>query len=851
MKLLLSDTHFNNWKQFSHITNKGINSRLETQYKILCNIILRSVSEYGIDEIYHLGDFFHKFGKDSIDVLNIGKECIVNHSYVHWKILTGNHDFGIIDNKYYNSLHILNNNNVETISKIVIHDKSIFIPYIRKTEQFEATIFEIRKRLEYQIEDYTIFAHITPIQISSKFGTIDAKIFNGFKNVYLGHYHNYKDYKHILNIGSPYHLNSDDTGTRYITILDNDNNIYDTFSIRHPKFYTIKSIDDKTDNYNYYTLLGNIDNISNIDNNVRLIPILTNKIKSRFTGLDIFDAYLQFCKDKKIPEQLIRQGKEYLDNKISSIVKLNTLNVDITIDKIIAYDFLSYKELNLSLINNGIYTIHGNSGTGKSAIYEAIYYGLFGKLLRKTSPIKYGKNECSVYISGYNGDIYFEINRTSNYVTLTLFDDKNNKIQLNSNKPKDNIAINEFFQIKPEHFTLVSLFGQLSYKFTQENDVSRKNIIETFIDTSIIKYMLDDILDRLIKTKTEHVEIAEKLKHETTSKNQLQQLIDEVKSEITDINTEIVELQKRELKLINILLDNNIESIDYFSIKQNQIKRTIREKLDNLQTCQDTGKCKLCFQSINEKTLKKMLNNAEIELTPLYDGLEKMNEIEPYVTDLKNLRLEIRYKKDAIVTLNQNKLSLERKVSQITLDSNNKNIADVQYKLDFLEFMKIVLSKDGIISYIIDSFLIILNEICKKISKQITRNDFCVTISPFKENKNGTISDKIDIEINYSGKIVKYEALSQGEKRNIDNIVMFAFRELFSQIYGYVNILFYDEIFESLDLELSEYILEYITNLANKYCIFVITHNSAISTESNNQYICEKIKNTSNLKQIN
>jgi DNA repair exonuclease SbcCD nuclease subunit len=90
--LFFSDLHLANWTQHAHISDRGLNTRLEDQLKILAQIANIAEAEK-VDAIFCLGDVFHSRIKVDVDVGFCG--------YLSFKalaevaplfILVGNHD---------------------------------------------------------------------------------------------------------------------------------------------------------------------------------------------------------------------------------------------------------------------------------------------------------------------------------------------------------------------------------------------------------------------------------------------------------------------------------------------------------------------------------------------------------------------------------------------------------------------------------------------------------------------------------------------------------------------------------------------------------------------------------------
>ena len=101
--------------------------------------------------------------------------------------------------------------------------------------------------------------------------------------------------------------------------------------------------------------------------------------------------------------------------------------------------------------------------------------------------------------------------------------------------------------------------------------------------------------------------------------------------------------------------------------------------------------------------------------------------------------------------------------------------------------------------------------------------------------------DGNDINIAFCGK--DYENLSGGEKQRVDLIVQFAIRSFMCQFLNFSsNILVLDEIFDALDSESCDRVINFITNeLKDIESVFIISHHdSELSIPYDSQLVVEK-----------
>ena len=88
-----------------------------------------------------------------------------------------------------------------------------------------------------------------------------------------------------------------------------------------------------------------------------------------------------------------------------------------------------------------------------------------------------------------------------------------------------------------------------------------------------------------------------------------------------------------------------------------------------------------------------------------------------------------------------------------------------------------------------------------------------------------SIDETFTAEIKHLGEIVDHETLSTGETKRINLIILIAYITLI-RTKKFINILFLDEVFSSIDLEGVDDILRLLKSFANenKINIFVVHH---------------------------
>tara|TARA_R110000772_G_C13310332_1_gene440655 strand:- start:48757 stop:50649 length:1893 start_codon:yes stop_codon:yes gene_type:complete len=256
--------------------------------------------------------------------------------------------------------------------------------------------------------------------------------------------------------------------------------------------------------------------------------------------------------------------------------------------------------------------------------------------------------------------------------------------------------------------------------------------------------------------------------------------------------------------------------------------------------------------------LKEALAEQNIYLAEDQEDIKGLNEKETTLTNLKR-------------TLNQDLNTLESELSKFqrtipaaeqSIKTSEETIKTSNQSIKDLEETKTV-NKTADIQKIIkqhETNIIEIDKHVEAIEKDITKNDdmlthfnrfktqlvnktvgviefytnkyldamkssISVTISGYKENKAGGISEKISTMVNRNGvEIGSIGPFSQGERGRIDIAGILALQSQINSksTSGGLNLLFLDEIVESIDEEGITNILKSLDDLGK--CIYIITH---------------------------
>lgn len=236
---LITDTHWSCRK-----SSKLFQEYFEDFYK---KIFFPKLEELGIKTVIHLGDAFDN--RKSIDFFGLEwtKKVVLDPlSKYNVHLIAGNHDVYFKSTNRINSPDLL----LKQYSNIKIYSEPshvnidgteiLFVPWIN--QENEQDTLDLIKSSKSKV----VMGHLELNGFEAYKGHVmedgrDSNIFNKFKKVFSGHYHNRSDNKKIYYIGNPYEIYFNDVDeTRGFVIFDTkslEHNYIDNPYKMHYNFY--------------------------------------------------------------------------------------------------------------------------------------------------------------------------------------------------------------------------------------------------------------------------------------------------------------------------------------------------------------------------------------------------------------------------------------------------------------------------------------------------------------------------------------------------------------------------------------------------------------------------------------
>lgn len=171
------------------------------------------------------------------------------------------------------------------------------------------------------------------------------------------------------------------------------------------------------------------------------------------------------------------------------------------------------------------------------------------------------------------------------------------------------------------------------------------------------------------------------------------------------------------------------------------------------------------------------------------------------------------------------------KIEELTLSTSQFDPAMKLAVVNLLELTATerVLGLRGVRAPLLTDSLAGIEAVANSWLARLGRAGLEVGLKPYSEKKSGGVVDAISLDVAGAGGGYGYKASSGGERRRIDVALMLALAEVACAAHGhYQGTMFFDEVFDQLDVEGLDSLAEALGELAEDRCVVVITHSEAL-----------------------
>jgi DNA repair exonuclease SbcCD ATPase subunit len=315
------------------------------------------------------------------------------------------------------------------------------------------------------------------------------------------------------------------------------------------------------------------------------------------------------------------------------------------------------------------------------------------------------------------------------------------------------------------------------------------------------------LLDKIKYEKIDLTELKEKLRVLDFNEENYKIVLQKITVLITTKQHKITELNELMASYTNPVCDKCGNLLKHDSIKMIENKIEMQKKnildsnamLDKLRRNEEIMNKK----KIIHKQMSELISSSETRLSELknrYQELNSNDNVDILKEDVKNCNIEF------------NKIIEEMSV----LDTEIKNCEYID---------KLLQPSSSFRTHLLEKYIVYLNSLLKSIIPTMLGNISAV-LSIDSKGKG------VDINITDEEDNSEYSGLSGGEKKRLDVCIILALQLFLLKSSGIsINLLVFDEIFDSLDSKGVENVLNTINQIYDdKTCIYVISHRENIKS---------------------
>ena len=623
MKILLSsDIHIGDYKTYNPEPNFRLN-----QFLKLKQFIEDLVTSKNIDEFWIAGDLL-QVAQSTPPVMNVVKTFLSDISKkCPIRMILGNHDVIVRSDKTdiseYNNYTLVSL--LDLIPNVFIYNNDL-VKIGSKTVYFHSwnpsnTVPNRSKDADYLVCHGDVHSSLSPF--APEF--IDT---TGYKKVFAGHIHIFKEIKNIVSLGVPLMHSFSDNPDIGVCILDTEDDSMERVSTKG-LFLEFKYTKTESE-----LLEGNTTGTEN-PVVVRLDPKVQNSEKVDISKISISPEEML----KEFSKNLTKDSLKILNTVVSKVFENNLVpDLRVKFKTLKAQNFLSIRDIDFNFDNfNGLTVIKGDIGSGKSTLFNLLEFMLFGRLPG------YAKNDFSSVFKGkFKGTLELEY-KGINYVitrTLSSLEYTKNSIPQESNRKTDlqkqleeDLVFLRFFNIIYIKQTSTGIFSDMS-------DTNRVSFLSNLIGLNTIKNWTS-LLDNEVENLKDSLKEKEEQRTVLDTKKQVLEVFNEQNKDIVLRDKEATESKIEEL-------NNNINSLNLIKEQNNSKITDIKVELTKLSTDFNLNLSKTeKLNSIvsNIKTLKEEIKEKELYKEQLEQNVKDLevpvlNEESPELDNQKIHELE-------------------------------------------------------------------------------------------------------------------------------------------------------------------------------------------------------------------
>lgn len=570
---------------------------------------------------------------------------------------------------------------------------------------------------------------------------------------------------------------------------------------------------------------------------------------------------------------------------------------------------IDFSDSGMVLVDGWNYDDDRANGAGKTAIFNALAFGLYNKVPRKITAseiLRIGTKKGFVEVTLFTGTYRLVVRRERPNNLMVTLDGVPTVMSQEE--------LEKLYKINYNHFLLAMYASQsATEKFILLNDSGKKDELLKLLDLEVINSLKVRFADKLSKLETDcstcraeiaalqsNIELIQGLMAEGAS---LDRELDEIRQQLRDIESQLdkyADVPRPDFSRyveIERAIDNKRDKLS--SIKYQRAEKinehakllTQRRKVTDLPAIS----CPCCNEDLHiigsglvkssdhlARTLQIKSHNDDIDIqahslageigTLSQQELQLQNTVDGAITKLAELKqkesAEFYGAQNNINRLQSNKVRLEGRESFLLskkqqhkgyekkLEALSLQVVDKQrIEASLLENIAIIstqlsiVSPTGLPAYIMDSIVDRLND---KVSEHmaVLWPNATYKLQSYRENKSGEVRAKFSETIIIAGKERSLGSLSGGELSSVSLAVDLAFSDIVEQLVGVsLNPLVLDEPLDGMDAVSRERAIELLESISANKQVLIIDHASEVRSMFSNVIRVEKRNEVSSVIQ--
>ena len=530
--------------------------------------------------------------------------------------------------------------------------------------------------------------------------------------------------------------------------------------------------------------------------------------------------------------------------------------------------------------------IIGTNGAGKSTIFDALTFSLYGKSFRKINKAQLinttNEKNCVVEIEFSIGEIQWKVIRGIKPNIFEIYRNGSLLDQSSSAVDQQKWLEQNVLKMNYKSFTQIVILGSSTFvPFMQLTSNHRREVVEDLLDIKIFSSMNILVKEKIRSSKEEirtldfkkeslleKMEMQKNLINEIESrgKESIGEKNDKIKSLEIEVDTHIERNKLTEVDITDLLNDKEevtgaTEKLRKLGTLKGKISNKVSTVTKEYEFFNKNRVCPTCTQDINEEFRINKIEDSQNRKQELQSGYKELEEAiqkeELRESQFKLISQEVSKLLNGIST-NNTRISgcqkqirqLESEIQRITTQLANRNtehdklatfekglqetydyLVEKKENINYYDFTYSLLKDGGVKAQIIKKYLPLINQ---QVNKYLQMMEFYINFK-LDEEFNETIESPIHEDFSYA-------SFSEGEKMRIDLALLFTWREVarFKNSVN-TNLLIMDEVFDSsLDGFGSDEFLKIIKYVITDANIFVISHKKEMQDQFNDIIKFEK-----------